>query len=122
MRVKNFNDPVSMADGTLKTLVGMGGDSGGGSGGAPVAGLTLEEIDGNDLPMDLTHDGIIIIVHDDAEYAVQITAKLPGISRILSFNTAKNTMFVCPVKDGTRLEGGSYPGHTASHNTLLYYH
>lgn len=122
MRVKNFDDPVSMADGTLKTLAGMGGDSGGGSGGTPVAGLTLEEIDGDDLPMDLTHDGIIIIVHDDVEYEVQITAKLPGFSKALSFNTAKNTIFVCPVKDGTRIEGGGWPSHDASHNTLLYYH
>lgn len=121
MRVMNFDDPVSMADGTLKTLADMGGGSGG-SGGAPVAGLTLEEIDGNNLPMNLTHDGIIIIVHDDVEYEVQITAKLPGISRTLSFNTAKNTIYVCPVKDGTRIEGGRYPSHDASHNTLLYYH
>lgn len=121
MRVKNFNDPVSMADGTLKTLVGMGGDSGGGSGGVPVAGLTLEEIDGNNLPMNLTHDGILIIVHDDVEYDVQITVTVPGIRR-MSFDTAENTMFVCPVKDGTHIEGGSYPSHTASHNTLLYYH
>lgn len=117
MRVKNFNDPVSMADGTLRTLAGMGGDSGGGSGGAPVAGLTLEEINSNELPRNFTHDGVLIIAHDDVESTVQITVRVPGW-RTYYFNTAKDTMFVCPVKDGTRVEKGGRDNH----NTLFYYH
>ena len=117
MRVKNFDDPVSMADGTLKTLAGMGGDSGGG---APVAGLTLEEFNvDDDLPRELTHDGILILVHDDVDNTTPIFVQVPRV-KTFRFDMAKNTMFVCPVKEGTHVEAvGSDPRNNI---TLLYYH
>lgn len=116
MRVKNFNDPVSMADGTLKTLVGMGGDSGGG---APVAGLTVEQFNKDALPKTLEYDGILFCQEiKGAEDTTQLEVNVPGV-KTYRVNMTKDVTFICPVTKGTKVQ---FNGNDWYHNKFIYYH
>lgn len=127
MRVKNFNDPVSMADGTLKTLAGMGGDSGGGSGGGsgetPVAGFTVEQYNGNDFNNGryLKHDGLLVIADKGSADAVQVTVEVIGLNNY-NFNMVNGNIVVCPIRE---LSVGTWVKKTEGDGgniMLFYYH
>lgn len=119
MRVKNFNDPVSMADGTLKTLVGMGGDSGGGSGGEGGKGLTVERFSDRDLPRIFQDEGILILAHNDREDSVQIELTGNYLPMTKRFNMTQGSMFICPVGPDVRLQ---INGSAYGFNRFYYYH
>lgn len=121
MRVMNFDEPVSMADGTLKTLADMGGDSGGGSGGSGGSGggSTVESFNDRDLPKIFQEEGILILCHNDTEDTEQIEVTGNYLTMNYRFNMTKGSIYICPVGPDVRLQ---LNGSSWGHNRFYYYH
>ena len=109
MRVMNFNDPVSMADGSLKTLDDLGGD---------VAGFTVETFKSDSTPKTLESDGMLIVANNGDSTAGNLTVNVPDVKRY-TITMQNGNVFVCPVTPGTTV---SITNDAGMRNAFFYYH
>lgn len=139
MRVNNFNDPVSLPDGTLTTLEDLGGGEltpatsetlGGvkiGSGvnvtddgtiSVNVGGMTVETFQSDSCPKQLTYDGLLVIINhaDGTEGDVTVSTTLWGEYTV---TMANHNIFVMPITAGSSVNIGNDRG---KRNTFFYYH
>ena len=139
MRVNNFNDPVSLPDGTLTTLEELGGDDltpatsetlGGVKIGSGVnvdedgtisvnpGGMTVETFQSNVCPKTLEHDGIVICVNHESGTNADVSITIPN-ERTATFVMNGNISQAIPVKNGSVVSISNDGGRR---NTFFYYH
>lgn len=139
MRVNNFNDPVSLPDGTLTTLEELGGDEltpatsetlGGvkiGSGvnvaddgtiSVPAGGFTVETFQSDSCPKQIQNDGLLVVINHDGTTQGIVTVSTPSWGDYTQTMQDHN-IFTIPVKAGSSV---SIANDGGKRNTFFYYH
>lgn len=139
MRIKNFNDPVSMPNGHLTTLEEMGGsplapathntlggvmigdgvnvDDTGVISVTPM-GLTVETFQSDATPKTLTNDGLLVIINHGDNTSGTVTVTTPNWGNYTATMSNHNVV-VFPIKAGSTV---SIVNDSAKRNTFFYYH